>query len=99
MVYITLGRSLVRFNGGNSDGLCSGEISESGRFVGLGVAGGDDKSVDGGDEKRCGRFLRLCEPYVCWTVVDMGGRLGASPSVVRRRDAFIWLCLNSYLSM
>jgi hypothetical protein len=49
----TLGRSLVRFNGGKRDGFSWEEISEGGRFVILGVAGGDDESVDGGDEGRC----------------------------------------------
>lgn len=48
-----MGRSLVRFNGGKRDGFSWEEISEGGRFVILGVAGGDDESVDGGDEGRC----------------------------------------------
>ena len=43
----TFSRPLVLFNGGNSDESSSEEISKSGRFVSLDVAGGDDESVDG----------------------------------------------------
>ena len=64
-------RPLVRFNGGNSDELSSEEISKSGRFVGLDVAGGDDESVDGGEEGNCGHFFRLRELYVRWTLEDI----------------------------
>ena len=54
-------KPLVRFKGGNSDGFSSEDISKSGRFVILGVAGGDDESVDGGEEGNCKCFFRLRE--------------------------------------
>lgn len=57
---------VLRFNGGNSNEFSVEEISESGRFVSLGVAGGDEESVDGGDEGNCGCFFRLRELYVRW---------------------------------
>jgi hypothetical protein len=62
-------RPLDRFNGGNSGGFSSEEISKSGRFASLGVAGGDDESVDGGEEGDC--FFRLRELYVRWTLEDI----------------------------
>ena len=67
----TFSRPLFRFNGGNSDGFSSEETSKSGRFVGLGVAGGDDESVDGGEEGNCRCFFRLRELYVRWTLEDI----------------------------
>ena len=48
-------RNLVRFNRENDDGFSSEEISENTRLVSLGVAGGDDGTVDGGD---CSCFIR-----------------------------------------
>jgi hypothetical protein len=66
----TFSRPLVRFRGGNSDGFSLEEVSDSGRFVGLGGAGEDDESVDGGDEGNC-RCLRLRELYVRWTLEDI----------------------------
>jgi hypothetical protein len=67
----TFSRHLVRFNGENSGGFSSEEISKSGRFVSLGVAGGDDESVDGGEEGNCRCFFRLRELYVRWTLEDI----------------------------
>ena len=64
-------RDLVRFNGGNNDGFSSEEISENSRFVSLGVAGGDDESVDGGDEGDGSCFFLLRELYVRWTLEDI----------------------------
>lgn len=56
----TFSRPLFRFKGGNSDGFSS----KSGRFVSLaGVAGGDDESVDGGEEGDCRCFFRQSSGY------------------------------------
>ena len=41
----------------------------SGRFASLGVAGGDDESVEGGEDSRC--LFRLRELYVRWTLEDI----------------------------
>ena len=84
---------LVRFNGGNSDGFSSEEMSKSGRFATLGVAGGDDESVEGGEEGNCRCFFRLRELYVRWTLDDINfdARYGG---ILRRRDASLWFCLH-----
>ena len=94
-------RPLFRFKGGNSDESSSEEISKSGRFVSLNVAGGDDESVDGGEEGNCECFFRLRELYVRWTLEDInfdarevGARCGG---ILRRRDASLWLCLHYFL--
>ena len=67
----TFSRPLVRFSGGNSDESSFKEISKNGRFVRLGVAGGDDESVDGGEEGSCWFFFRQRELYVRWTLDDI----------------------------
>ena len=97
----TFSRPLVRFNRGNIGGFSSEEISKSGRFASLGVAGGDDESVDGGKEGGC--FFRLRELYVRWTFEDINfdaRAVDAHFGGKRRRDAFLWFCLHcaSYLS-
>lgn len=71
----TFGRPLVRFKRGNSDEFSWEEISASGRFVSLGVAGGDEESVDGEDEVNCMCFFRLRELYVRWTLEDISLRM------------------------
>ena len=94
----TFSRPLARLNGGNSDESSSEEISKSGRFVSLDVAGGDDDRVDGGEEGNCRCcFFRMRELYVRWTLEDIsfdarevGARCGG---ILRRRDASLWLCL------
>lgn len=96
----TFNRPLVRFNGGNSGGFCSEEISKSGRFVSRGVAGGDDENVEGGEEGNC--FFRQRELYVRWTLEDINfdarevGAQCGGPGILRRRDASLWLCLHVF---
>ena len=71
---------MFRFKGGNSDGFSS----KSGRFVSLaGVAGGDDESVDGGEEGDCRCFFRLRELYVRWTLEDINFDAGGVARGVR----------------
>jgi hypothetical protein len=67
--------------------------------VRLDVAGGDDESVDGGEEGNCRRFLR--ELYVRWTLEDIKfdarevvAGCGNAGGILRRRDASLWLCLQ-----
>ena len=68
----TFSGPLVRFSGENTDDeFSSEEISKSGRFVRLDLAGGDDESVDGGEEGNSRGFFRLRELYVRWTLEDI----------------------------
>lgn len=69
--------------------------------MGLGVAGGDDESVDGGDEGSWSCFCRLRELYVRWTMEDISLTLERNDAQyvgdsenLRRRDAFLCLCLH-----
>ena len=71
LVFEIVDSTLGRFNG-NSEEFCSEEHSKSGRFVGLGgVTGGDDESMEGGDEGHCSCFFRLREMYVRWALEDI----------------------------
>ena len=68
-------------------------MSKSARFASLGVAGGDNEIVEGGEEVKCRYFFPVHELYVRWTLKDInfGARRGW---ILRRYNASLWLCLH-----